>query len=407
MNKLHSALHAIARRDIPETTDLWPLIAARIERKDTLSMNPKLTLAWTFVLVLLGLILATTAAYALYRFIFNDPGLQAVGDAGLVTGVNATAQPTLLPDPLSFTQGQRAALATQIDGGLTATLVSAYADAHRLSFVVHFDGWKPDYAIGIPFLYDANGVDYNAGRTNAAASDSDPNTWTINILPFSELQMERFTGKLHVYVENADNPRFAEFDFAVDVPVGKTITFQPMQSGTADGIEIRLEKVEMSPSHTRIYTCVVQTPTLSGKWIPFWNIALPDGSGVSPDEEAEYKDLAAGPSSGTANCATTGFPIGYESHIKTLRLTADHLRFLFDKAIWELPPADLQAAQQKLAAQGIQASYVEPADPSGDSGLRVTKKPAGMDDEAVQWLFMEALGIEYPGPWSFTVDLPQ
>jgi len=78
MNKLHSALHAIARRDIPETTDLWPHITARIERKDIASMNPKLKLAWTIALVLFVLLALTGVAYAVGSMLGYIPGVGLV-----------------------------------------------------------------------------------------------------------------------------------------------------------------------------------------------------------------------------------------------------------------------------------------------------------------------------------------
>ena len=94
---IRKSLEAIARQNIPENTNLWPRLAARLERKDTRSMNLKWKLIWTILLVLLGLFALTGVAYAFYRYFNNDAGLQSVSNAGLLATVNATAQPTLNP----------------------------------------------------------------------------------------------------------------------------------------------------------------------------------------------------------------------------------------------------------------------------------------------------------------------
>jgi len=41
----------------------------------------------------------------------------------------------------------------------------------------------------------------------------------------------------------------------------------------------------------------------------------------------------------------------------------------------------------------------------GGGGPVINTKPAGMTDEQVMQLFYEALGIDYPGPWIFTVAI--
>src|SRR5688572_18273680 len=149
MNRIHSALESIARRDIPENTNLWPQIAARIERKDAVNMNPRFKLAWTVVLVLLGLILATTAAYAVYRY-FSDPGMQSVGEAGLIQDLNATAQPTVLPDTTVPPGPVTAVGAQQTLENVTLTLDWVFAQRLEQAFHVSAEGLEPDFGLGMP-----------------------------------------------------------------------------------------------------------------------------------------------------------------------------------------------------------------------------------------------------------------
>ena len=94
---IRKSLEAIARQSILENTNLWPSLAARLERKETLSLNIKRRLVWTILLVLLGLFALTGVAYAFYRYFNNDAGLQSINNTGLLATVNVTAQPT--PNP--------------------------------------------------------------------------------------------------------------------------------------------------------------------------------------------------------------------------------------------------------------------------------------------------------------------
>lgn len=68
MSKIRSALVLIARRDIPDDTDLWPQLAGRLERKDA-RMNPKLKLVWTIVLALIILLVVTGTVYAVSNWL--------------------------------------------------------------------------------------------------------------------------------------------------------------------------------------------------------------------------------------------------------------------------------------------------------------------------------------------------
>ena len=58
----------------------------------------------SLVWLILALILLTTAAYALYHYLY-DPGLQSAQDAGLFTDMNMTAQPNLLTPAPPFASG--------------------------------------------------------------------------------------------------------------------------------------------------------------------------------------------------------------------------------------------------------------------------------------------------------------
>jgi len=72
--RLKSALQSIARREVPETVNLWPQLASALEQKEIKTMKPARKLLWTVLLVLLALALVSGVAYALYNYFRGDVG---------------------------------------------------------------------------------------------------------------------------------------------------------------------------------------------------------------------------------------------------------------------------------------------------------------------------------------------
>ncbi len=59
-----------------------------------------------------------------------------------------------------------------------------------------------------------------------------------------------------------------------------------------------------------------------------------------------------------------------------------------------------------MLAQGIDVDLVTSSGNGvGFGGLEINKKSAGMTDDQAQQLFYAALGIDHPGPWTFTVEI--
>jgi hypothetical protein len=98
-----------------------------------------------------------------------------------------------------------------------------------------------------------------------------------------------------------------------------------------------------------------------------------------------------------------GFTVGYHSQPEELILNIGELEQSSPEVI---PNDQIQTVRQKLLAQGIDMDWVTSSgNGGGGAGPEINKKPAGMTDEQVMRLFYEALGIYYPGPWTFTVEI--
>jgi len=88
-NRMKDALESIAQRDVPEDINIWPQIAAKVERKDfmqTVRARPALAM----LLVLLALALLSTVAYAIGKATGYVPGVGIVDQS---TPLRILAQP--------------------------------------------------------------------------------------------------------------------------------------------------------------------------------------------------------------------------------------------------------------------------------------------------------------------------
>jgi hypothetical protein len=261
MNRIHFALDSIARRDIPENTDLWPRIAARIERKDAVNMSSRLKLGWTIILVLLGLALATTAAYALYHY-FMDPGMQSVSDTGLITNLNMTSAPATLPTATPLAPASVIGTSQTLHG-VTLTLDWVYLDDMWQSMGFSATGLEDDQTLGQPLMRFGK---ITLGQYSGAAMS----------LTKTETGL---AGKYVVYQSIHDDTDTASDTFAdvsIEIPLldaeGRlleTFHFSGSQvqvhresyyggntyATRVNGLEMRLEWITFSPKYTRARLC--------------------------------------------------------------------------------------------------------------------------------------------------------
>ena len=117
--RMKDALESIARRGVPENTNLWPELAARLERKSpmtTLRSRPFLAMLIALVVVLA----LSGVAYALGRALGYIPG---------VGMVNQSLPIRILPEPVVAEKD-----------GLTVTVSTLVADSERTFVAYRIDG---------------------------------------------------------------------------------------------------------------------------------------------------------------------------------------------------------------------------------------------------------------------------
>jgi hypothetical protein len=305
------------------------------------------------------------------------------------------------------------------NGELSATLNWAYADASRIALEVEFTNMDPAYGISQLFIKDDNGADFDAGY-GMGSSVERPNVWTIIMLPADGALPEGGQVNLHIDIPiyrfpDWDNP-ITSFHFDLSLPVYPAVEKEMDQVASANGIDMHLVKVSVTPSYTEAWLCYNKP---SGKdWMIGYSSTLEaNGESLSQDGYGLLYDsdgYVAGkgnppeylPTITPGRCVQVGFPIGNlasESPV-TMTLTITELEQSLPEVI---PDAELQAALATLRTQGIDISvWTASGSGGGGGGYTVNAKPDGMSDDEAMRLFYQTLGYYFAGPWAFTFTIP-
>lgn len=264
-SRVRSILEALASHSVSTKTDLWPEIEARLNQENP-SMRLRTRWSWSLALVILALALLTSVAYALYRY-FSDPGLRSAGEAGLITDVNTTSEPSLLTPAPQFASGSGEALSigeTQTQDGIRLTLDWLYVEDARQALHLTVSGLGPDMRLGVPRL---------------TLTGTDPSTYTGATLLLEGDEVLGGTYEVHQIVRPREEPG-GQVDVQIEIPVyasladrldpitvfvfkvpGVEITV-PWGGGggggyavEVNGLEMRLEYVILAPSYTEARLC--------------------------------------------------------------------------------------------------------------------------------------------------------
>jgi hypothetical protein len=303
-----------------------------------------------------------------------------------------------------------------IGSNMTVTLEKAYADVFRMVFVVSVKSPQTGLGISNAALKDASGTVLNTGMGIDSQPDDPPGRYTLEFYPLNEFPAGQFKGQLLVEIGNqfGSSSSQAQAHFTLDVPVYPAIVFDPMQKVTANGVEMLLQRVRVTPSFTRAYLCF-QKPSQAD-----WGIGSMSTLKIGEDtgtltastllfDAPGMGNMPKNPEPGwvspvqTGRCLAAGFTVGHHGKPETLALNIPWLEQSLPEVI---PNEQIQAGRQKLLAQGIDMDWVTSSgNGGGGGGPVINAKPAGMTDEQVMQLFFEALGYYHPGPWTFTVAI--
>jgi len=305
-----------------------------------------------------------------------------------------------------------------IGNATTITLEKAYADVFRMVFVVSIKSPQAGVVVSSATLKDASGAELNNGVGINSQPDDPPGRFTVELDPVNEFEFAagQFKGTLVLGIGNQLGPNSAQADahFNLDIPVYPAVVFDPLQTVTANGVQMLLQRVKITPSFAKAYLCF-QKPTQAD-----WGIGSNSTMKIGEDtgtlsyamllfdsENIGNMPIMSEPGwiapVQTGHCLAAGFTVGHHGKPEVLTL---NIAGLEQSASEVIPNDQLQAVRKKLLAQGIDMDWVTSSgNGGGGGGPVITTKPAGMTDDQVMQLFNEALGIYYPGPWTFTVGI--
>ena len=338
----------------------------------------------TPLLVLLGLAGATTSAFFIGRLFLDFEQVVAPG----------------LP-PLSPLD-----LPSQTVNGITAQVESYYADASRLVFQVRITGGKG--FVEYVNLNDERGEFVNA--STGSGPGPDPSLSQIDFITETPLPGDRFKGQLEfsISAQPGEMERIADFHFDLDIPIRPALTFDPKQTVLANGIQVMLDRVVITPAFTQAYLCYIK-PT-EADWGIGSNTTLRVDSQVaklgtysllfdkSLGDGSKGGEIGWTPPVKDGRCVKIGFLAGSVKP-ESLTLTIPALEQSMPELISD---EELAAAYERLKAEGIDVEWHRV-----DHGAYPEFKslPAGMSEEEAYRQFIQALGNIHPGTWTFDLSL--
>ena len=343
-------------------------------------------------------------------FGFTDAGLKAVQEAGLVTELGLTAEPTLIQSadshpavpydvfPLSLSQTVQ---------DITVTLDWVYVDEGRMTISLTTGPLPHNLQFEVPSII-VNGVPtFGLGRSSQS---SDDNGTQILFDMTQVVQVDNDGDTIDIVLDfplvNQANPEgdpLATFHFDLeDIPVyrGTNIPLTQTSSVTLDGVEIQVKSIRVTPSTTEINICYDFPP---GDEYDFY---LPQPS-LQIDDSPEEKGYAfhnLGESEGK-QCAKLEFMLGNAAGGDQLIFKVDSLYVPIPEV---LPDETIYAANDTLAEYGLE---IKPADgdyQDGQGGWVFVETPQwDLYPEDPRWLVIETLREKMTGPWIFYIDLPK
>jgi len=303
-----------------------------------------------------------------------------------IAGVNTT--PTTLPLPAGEAIVPDVAIQSHTVNGITAAIESYYADTSHLIFQVRIIGGDvtfgdPNYygRFGSLDLYDENGNLVNT--SGGFGSAVDPELVQIELTPLTLFTADRLKGQLSFEVNAAPayDQILANFHFDFDMAIQPIKTYQPKQVISANGMDILLDTIMVSPTFTNVYLCF-QPPSFAD-----WNISskstlevngaqstplisrLLFDSAIGGDRRAGSEPYWAPPVK-EGRCVKNTFPVG------------------------DIEPRSIE----------LQIPYLEQNSPDVLLTNMLSTNYPGLPIKQAYQTYLEETGAIYKGPWVFITD---
>lgn len=398
---------------IPDDMKLWNEIEFQMiptHRKIIISR-----VGW--LVAVLMIIMTTAGVYALDQILNNqtgDKGMDAVTEQGKVAELYITNE----------------------FGGeyeLSVTLETIYADSNRVYVAISASGTAPvDDTISlnlIPHIILLNGdelpfLGFGGGGGGGGSIDSDrvPIGISMNTnfdaspIDITQPELDLIIRVDIEYTKDNDMvyPQqkyyLGETQFEVTVPFNHGVTLTPNQSVTGDGIEMRLQKVVIAPSLTRLEMCYGEPAQPEGiilypnVWQPVVSLHVNDESVVEgvavPLSELDYKT--------ETGCYTYNMTESLDSYAGEWVLSVDYLGYQLTPPTDELQQAFDEAGLPFIALD--RGAYMLAM---SEDNPRQPREDVPQDTEELEAINLAAQTIyrqwqeKIQGKWTFTFTVPE
>lgn len=315
----------------------------------------------------------------------GDPTVDALREAGLITDLNLS----------------------QTDGDVTATLNWAYADVNQFLFELTIAGAE---GIMMPsvMLTDQAGNIFSQAQTHFTQDESGALIVSLSFYPQTYNLDTGVVDTEYFQTQYGDFPpptldlflslqisEMVSFNFEFTVDLFGALQFEPNIVQSANGIDMTLQSVKITPSKTDATVCF-NLPT-SADWQPEASLSLGDQTGMllgwGMTQRPSVDDVA--------RCFNLSFNAFYGGQPATLTLTVDRLRISEPETreYWE-------AVRDALLEYGIEIEVVM----EGGVYYNLLSQPEDMTDMEVATL-MQQVRLEQrettEGPWIFSLELSQ
>lgn len=239
------------------------------------------------------LVTALIAALVIFNLPARNVELTPTPVVPTITVPAPTVIPTAtLPAPTATTEPEpeRIIIPPHTVSGVTATIESYSIDLSHLMFQVRFTTEDPNTEfdtsqIGYWDIYDEYGNIVNSSSGRGPAMD--PELVQFTFTPVTLLKGDRFKGqfRFNLYAGPPNYETLGEFNFDLDLPIYPEVRFYPKQTVSANGIEMLVDSVTVTPDYTQVYLCY-QPPSfnpwmisnntvleISGHQVPIHNTA--------------------------------------------------------------------------------------------------------------------------------------
>jgi len=398
---------------IPDDMKLWNEIEFQMiptRRKIVISR-----VGW--LVAILMLIMTTAGVYALDQILNNqtgDKGMDAVTEQGKVAELYIT---------------------NQIGGDyeLSVTLQTIYADSNRVFVAISASGTAPvDDTISLrltPYIVLPNGdelpfLGFGGGGGGGGSIDSDrvPIGIAINanfdasLIAITEPELNLIIRVDLAYTKDNDmvypqqEYSLGETQFEATVPFNRGVTLTPNQTVMGDGIEMRLQKVVIAPSLTRLELCYVE-PAQPEADILYPNVWQPVVSlHVNNEAILENIDIALSELDyrTETGCYTYNVTESLDSYAGEWAFSVDYLGYQLIPPMDELQQAFDEAGLPFVAMEG--GGYMLAR---SEANPHQTREDVPEDYEELQALSDSAQAIyqqwreKIEGAWTFIFTVPE